>query len=59
MEPVQMALLWMVYSTQEPQQRRRNKPAQPRRSYAGRFGDQLRRIVFRAQLGPVGGHSSA
>jgi hypothetical protein len=59
MEPVQMAVLWTVYSTQEPQQQRRNKPLQPPRPFAGRFGDQLRRIVFRAQLGPVGGHSPA
>jgi hypothetical protein len=58
MEPAQMAVIWTLVDLQETQPRR-NKPVEPRQSFAGRFGERIRRIAFRAQLGPVGGHAPA
>jgi hypothetical protein len=58
MDPAQAAVIWTLVIMQDAQPRR-SKPAKPRRSFAGRFEGELRRIVFRAQLGPVGGHSPA
>ena len=58
MDPAKAAIFWTLVIMQDTQPGR-SKPAQPRRSFAGRFGGQLRRIAFRAQLGPVGGHSPA
>jgi hypothetical protein len=60
MEPAQMAVMWMAYN----QLQRSEEPSRPdhsaqRPSIARRFGSRLRRIAYRAQLGPVGGHAPA
>ena len=57
MQLAQIASVWMMYDQQqrlEPAPRHASDVA-PRPSFAQRFGGQLRRIAYRAQLGPVAG----
>ena len=56
----QIASVWMMYD----QQQRLEAAIRPayvstRPSLAQRFGGQLRRIAYRAQLGPVAGPAAA
>jgi hypothetical protein len=60
MQPGQLAVVWMMYDQIQRSEAasRRVQPAS-RPSFAHRFGGQLRRIAYRAQLGPVTGHAAA
>ena len=60
MEPVQMAVMWMAYDQlQRSDEVSRRDHSADRPSVARRFGIRLRRIAYRGQLGPVGGHAAA
>jgi hypothetical protein len=56
----QIASVWMMYDQQE-RLEAAIRPAHvaTRPSLAQRFGGRLRRIAYRAQLGPVAGPSAA
>lgn len=60
MQPGQIAIIWMIRDQQErydADPRRAHKVSRP--SFAERFGGQVRRLAFRAQLGPVGSQAAA
>ena len=60
MQPGQIAVVWTMYETiQRSEAAMRRTHSAPRPSFAARFGGQLRRIAYRAQLGPVAGHAAA
>ena len=60
MQPSQIAVIWMTYDElQRTETASRSAHAAPRPSFRQRFGGQLRRFAYRAQLGPVGGHTPA
>ena len=60
MQPSQIAVIWMMFEEISDRKRRPGAPqASPRPSFTQRFGGQVRRFVYRAQLGPVSGHAPA
>ena len=60
MQPGQIAVIWMKYDeVQRTEAASLSALAAPRPSFKQRFGGQLRRFAYRAQLGPVGGHTPA
>ena len=60
MEPAQMAVIWMMSeSSQRSDAASRHTAKATRPSRADRFVKHLRRIAYRAQLGPVSGHAAA
>jgi hypothetical protein len=57
----QIASVWMMYDQQQRLEAatRHAHDVAPRPSFAQRFGGQLRRIAYRAQLGPASGPAAA
>jgi hypothetical protein len=60
MQPDQFAVVWMLYDqTQRSEAASRRVQPAARPSFANSFAGRLRRIAYRAQLGPVTGSSAA
>ena len=56
LEPNQIAVIWTMYEEQRSATVSRGAETSPRPSFAQRLRGQVRRFVYRAQLGPVIGH---